>query len=153
MKLIIDSNIIMAALISDAKTREIILKSGFTFYHPKIALESLEEYKNELIEKAGIDGEEYEITKKILFEKIIVVDEKKYLENIEEAENIMRSIDLDDSPFISLALTMDNDGIWSEDAHFKRQNRIKVWTTKELIDFIRENEELVEEDEEIIDEN
>jgi predicted nucleic acid-binding protein len=53
----------------------------------------------------------------------------------DEAIEIMREIDINDSPFIALAMLL-NCPIWSNDAHFKRQNVIKSYTTKELIDIL-----------------
>ena len=40
---------------------------------------------------------------------------------------------MEDVSFIALALSIDNDGIWSEDKHFKKQDRVKVFTTEELM--------------------
>ena len=43
-----------------------------------------------------------------------------------EAKEIMDKIDPSDTPFIALALVVENDGIWSDDRHFEEQNRIKI---------------------------
>jgi len=47
-------------------------------------------------------------------------------------EKIMDKIDPDDTQFIAAALATNSD-IWSDDTHFTKQNKVKVWTTKELI--------------------
>ncbi len=41
-----------------------------------------------------------------------------------------------DAPFITLALIIPNDGVWSNDKHFLKQDRIKIWTTRDLIKLI-----------------
>ena len=51
----------------------------------------------------------------------------------------MDKIDPDDTPFIALALAVENDGIWSDDKHFEQQNRIKIWKTGALSKSIEEN--------------
>ena len=51
------------------------------------------------------------------------------------ASKIMDSIDPDDTPFIAAALATGAD-IWSDDKHFEQQNEIKVWKTKDLIQFL-----------------
>jgi len=48
------------------------------------------------------------------------------------AEKIIGDIDKDDVQFIALALAF-NCPIWSDDRHFQKQNKIKVITTKEMI--------------------
>jgi len=49
----------------------------------------------------------------------------------------MDAFDPDDTPYIALALAVENDGIWSDDKHFKQQNRIRTWETKDLMMLIR----------------
>ena len=36
MRFVIDTNIILSALIKDSSTRKIILKSGWNFYYPEM---------------------------------------------------------------------------------------------------------------------
>jgi len=50
----------------------------------------------------------------------------------------MGKIDRDDVPFIALALSFPNDGIWTEDRHFLKQRRVKVWRTRELLKLLKE---------------
>jgi len=52
---------------------------------------------------------------------------------IPKAFQIMRNIDEDDTSFLALALMINGDGIWTNDPHFKKQNEIKVWKTKDMI--------------------
>jgi len=133
MKLVIDSNIIISALIKDSTTREIILKSGIEFYHPKISLSNLEKYREEIVQKSGINNKEYENLIGSLFENIIFIEKEDFLDKVEEGKIIIGNIDMEDVSFIALALSIDNDGIWSEDKHFKKQDRVKVFTTEELM--------------------
>ena len=58
-----------------------------------------------------------------------------------KALELMKHIDKDDAPFIALALSFDNDGIWSNDAHFEKQHQVRIWTTKDLVEELREIEE------------
>ena len=51
---------------------------------------------------------------------------------LSEAKQIIASIDPDDVPFIAAALVVDNDGIWTDDAHFNRQKIIRVFRTASL---------------------
>ena len=79
MNIIIDSNVIMSALIKDSITRKIILESKNNFFYPKIALRNLEKYKTELIEKSNIDEYEFNEVLKDLLGKISLIEDADFL--------------------------------------------------------------------------
>ena len=37
---------------------------------------------------------------------------------------------------IALALSVENDGIWSHDKHFEEQNKIRIWKTDVLLELL-----------------
>jgi len=133
MKLIIDSNAIMSALIKDSKSREIILESGFEFYHPEISLRNIIKYEGDIIEKSNVTKEQFKEIYNVLLEKMFIIKTEDFLDKLEEAKEIIGHTDIEDVPFIALALSIPNDGIWTDDEHFKKQNRIKVWATSDII--------------------
>lgn len=90
------------------------------------------------MDKAKIDENEFNRIFSILFSKIFVVSDVVIENKMEEAEQIMDKIDPDDTPFIALALAVENDGIWSDDKHFEQQNRIKFWKTYSLLKLLEE---------------
>jgi predicted nucleic acid-binding protein len=49
----------------------------------------------------------------------------------------MDRIDPDDSPFIALAMSIENEGIWSDDKHFMVQDAIKIWKTAQLFEYVK----------------
>ncbi|TET90873.1 MAG: hypothetical protein E3J35_04335 [Methanomassiliicoccales archaeon] len=53
----------------------------------------------------------------------------------------MKGIDEDDAPLVALALSMDGDGIWSNDVHTREQNLVRVWTTDEILEELGSLEE------------
>ena len=63
---------------------------------------------------------------------------EEFTTTLQEAYDVMKEIDEDDTPFLALALSIENDGIWSNDTHFEEQSLIKVYKTKELLHFIEE---------------
>ena len=133
MKLVIDSNIVISALIKDSKTRELILEYGFELYYPRASLNNFEKYKQEIVDKAGINAEEFEKIYQILLEKISIIENIIFLDKLDEALTIIGNIDIEDVPFIALALSIENDGIWTDDADFDKQNKIKVWKTGDVL--------------------
>lgn len=67
----------------------------------------------------------------LLQKHIRLVPKAKYNEKMALAEDILKDIDITDSPFLALALAL-NCSIWSNDGHFKQQDKVEVHTTKEL---------------------
>ena len=59
MKLIIDSNILLSALIKDSTTRKIIVTSNWNFFYPEMSFHEIKKYKDLVIKKAGLTEKEY----------------------------------------------------------------------------------------------
>ncbi|MBD3193926.1 MAG: hypothetical protein GF317_02650 [Candidatus Lokiarchaeota archaeon] len=115
MKLIIDSNIIFSELMKKSITREILLSPNFTFYIPDFYNIELEKYKSAILEKFGGTEKELDELVKIIHEKIIVVVEEEYFDEMNRAEKIIGKIDPKDIPFIALALSIESKGIGALD--------------------------------------
>jgi predicted nucleic acid-binding protein len=58
-----------------------------------------------------------------------------YCQRIKDAHKEMKDIDEKDTPFLALALQL-NCPVWSDDNHFKQQNVVNVYTTKEILPLI-----------------
>ncbi|MDG6926768.1 MAG: PIN domain nuclease, partial [Nitrososphaerota archaeon] len=56
---------------------------------------------------------------------------------LREAEEAMSKIDPTDVPLVTAALSARCDGIWSDDKDLKRQDKVRVWTTKEVASLSR----------------
>lgn len=138
MKLVVDTNRIIAGLIRDSASRKILLSGKFEFLTVGITKSEIEEHKQEIIDKAKITEEEFNRIFSLLFSKIFVISDVTIEAKMEEAKQIMDNIDPDDTPFIALALSVENDGVWSDDKHFQQQNRIQIWKTDVLIKLLEE---------------
>ena len=134
MKIVIDSNIFISALLKDGKVREIILINGAnTFFFPETILEEIKEHKEEILEKSGLSVEDFEDLISRLLNYVIIVPFGKIRMFEEEARQIIGDIDKDDISFIAASLANDSCPIWSNDSHFKQQNKIQSLTTEELL--------------------
>ncbi len=136
MKLVIDSNRVMAGLIKDSGTRMIILNEEFEFIAPEFLLSEIEKYKDYLMKKAHQTEKEFDITKSTLIERIEFIPRDDLMAEMEEAEGIMKDVDTKDSPFIAAGIHSKTEGIWSEDKDFDRQSILKRYSTKELFDIL-----------------
>src|SRR3989338_1117325 len=114
MKFIIDTNILLAALIKDSTTRKIIVKSGWEFYYPELSFHEVRKYKDLVLAKSGVSDEEYTQLLNLLLKYIILVPEEKIYQHADKAGEIMRKIDKDDVVFIAAALGMDSMRVWSD---------------------------------------
>ena len=136
MRVVIDSNRLMAALIKDSINRKIILSDQFDFYSPDYLVTEIEKHRNYLLKKSHLSKHDFDILLFTLLQNINLVPFEDFKHKYLDAMEIMKDIDVDDSPFIALALAIKPDGIWSEDKGIHQQNRIRVFTTKELTDIL-----------------
>lgn len=133
MKLVVDTNILLSALIKDSLTRKILLHPKFEFYVPEHVFHEIELMKDEIIRRSRINENEFYIVLSTISTNIITTPKTDFTSYIPKARKIIGSIDPNDVPFIALALSFDNDGIWTNDKHFLRQKVVKVWRTEDLI--------------------
>jgi len=136
MKLIIDTNVIISSLLKDSTTREILLNESFDFYLPEIVMSEVKKYLPYIIQKSGLTEEEIKKLLNTLLENLNLVPIDEYVEKMDEAMEIIGKIDEKDTQFIALALSIKNDGIWSNDKHFNKQKKIHVYKTIDVLNLI-----------------
>ena len=133
MNIIIDSNILFSALIKDSVTRKIILEYNGCFLFPYIIFEEMEEHKEELLEKTGLEKEEFDNLLNLILKKVIIVPKEVLKKYKKEALEIVKDIDVDDFIFVACALAYDNSLIWTKDRRLKEQDKVRIYNTKEII--------------------
>ena len=136
MRLVVNTNRIIAALIRDSTSRKIIMSGKIELVTPKFSQKEIKKHKDELVSKAKITNKQFDQLLSILLTKIYSVDDEITAKKMRDAKMIIGSIDSDDEPFISLALAITNDGIWTDDRHFLEQKFVKIYTTADLITMI-----------------
>jgi len=67
--------------------------------------------------------------------RIIIIRDEDFKDLLNEAYDIMRTIHVNDTPFIAAAMHL-NSSIWSNDAHFKKQRKVKVYSTRDLLELV-----------------
>ena len=133
MRLVLDTNVILKALIKDSKVRAILLSPKHQLCLPEHAIEETREHLPTVERKTGLSREEIENALGALLAGVEVVETERSSDAWQEAMRIMGPIDVEDVPFLAAALSTACDGIWSDDKHLKRQTRVKVWTTKDMV--------------------
>ncbi len=133
MRIVIDSNILFSALIKNSKTRKLILEYEGFFLFPEHIFIELQKHKQELIEKSKMNEPDFDKLLFLILRRVIIVPSKRLDLFKEEAIQIMKNIDIDDAIFIACALTYDNSVIWSDDKALKKQNKVKILNTHEVV--------------------
>ena len=139
MNIIIDSNIMIGALLKDSKIREIIVNSSDEMYLPEIALSEINEHKQELLNKSGLTEEDFDELFKRLLKYVNLVPNIEIIKFKDEAYEIIGKIDKDDVAFIATSIAFEYCPIWTDDYHFKKQNKIRIITTSEMIENLESN--------------
>ena len=136
LKLVLDTNIIISALINKKSAiRDILISDELIFYMPELVLAEILEHKELLCRKTGLSQKEVFFTLFYLMNKVEIVKKEAFSENLEKAKGIMKKIDINDSEFLALAFSIENDGIFSNDKHFDNSG-IKKWTVEEIISWL-----------------
>src|SRR3989344_643131 len=115
MKIVIDTNVLISALIRDSITRKIIVESGWEFYYPEDSIHEVREHKDLILKKSGLS--EYEYTKCLnkLLNYVNLVSKEQTAFCLDQASNEIGKTDPDDVVFLAAALILDHGVIWSND--------------------------------------
>ena len=132
MKLVIDVNVVLSALLRDSLTRKLILESFDDLYFPEPSLEKIQKYKGYILEKSGLSAKDFDGLLQALFRHIELVPAKNLQDSWAQAKKIMEHIDVEDVVFIACALELDA-VIWSDDRHFEKQNAVTIRKTADMV--------------------
>ena len=140
--MVVDANKLIAAFLKNGFIRRIIVLSGIKLYTIEQVLEEVNEHKDELLVKAGIDERVYNlILEDILLPHIAVVEGRWVMDVADEAREISRGFDPDDWPVIALALKL-GAPIWTNDKKIVEASRstrkFRAITTHELLEMLVE---------------
>jgi predicted nucleic acid-binding protein len=136
MKIVADTNILFSALIKDGLTRKMIINGKLEIFSPNFITSEFFEHLYELENKAKLSSVVLkEKVNDFTKQNINLVDEIDTKNYFKEAKSI--SPDPDDFLYFALALKL-NCPIWSNDKRLKEQKIIRVYSTSELIELIKQ---------------
>lgn len=135
MDLVIDSNILFAALIKNSLTLELLFREDLHFYAPQFIFGEFAKYEEEIKRKTEKTDDAFEWVLKIFQRRIITFPQEEILPFIEKARAF--SPDINDLPYLALALKL-NIPLWSNDRLLKeKQNKVKVYSTSDLLKILK----------------
>ncbi len=131
MKIVIDSNRVIAAMIKESTTREILFDQTFEFIAPDYLISEVSKYKNHIIKSIEVSKREFEILLAIIFEHIAIIPESGYKDIINKLKYKIK--DPKDLPYLAACLATKANGIWTHDPHFNEQKEINIFTNIDML--------------------
>jgi len=133
MKLVIDANVVISALIADSKTRELIVTLEPDLLTPAFVYDEIENYEELIVEKSGMEPDRVSQFIDLLFKYIDVVPADEFYPVIEKANAAIGDTDPDDVLYLACAVASDAT-IWSDDSDFDEQDLVETYSTSAVID-------------------
>lgn len=132
MKLIVDANILFAALIKEGSTAELLISDKLQLFAPEFLFTEFAKYEELILKKTHRSPEEFNEFLELLKEQITIVPKKEITPYLDKADKI--SPDPKDTIYLALALAL-KASVWSNDKKIKQdQNKIIILSTEEVID-------------------
>ena len=138
MPLVIDANVLFSFFKEDSSRRKLVINMsllGEELISPQYCFDELADDKERVKRYSGIDDKQFSKLLSTLETFILPVSETEYLEFAHEAE--MLAPHQKDAPYFALAL-LKNCTIWSDEKAFKKQGKVKVVTTAELLEGLKD---------------
>lgn len=133
MQLVVDANILLAALLRASTTRGLV-------FDPRLDLRAPEHIRNEVERhlvasdrfrsRLNMNQEELAMMLSLLFANVQIIDEKFFNYHLPQAAKLAPH--RKDMPYIALALAFAIP-VWSNDAGIRVQRSVAIITTKDLI--------------------
>lgn len=114
MKLVVDANVVISAIVKDAATRKLLFNPAFELYTPAYLFDELEEHREEIIRKSGLDPSQFKQFITLLGKVMEVLPARAYDAYIDEARTVLS--DPDDMPYAACAIALTIEGQITPDA-------------------------------------
>ena len=133
--LVVDANILFTGLIGKGVTKSLLFSDKLKLFAPEFLFDEFRKHKPriELISSLPVKDIDFLVDR--LEGTINVVNKSKFEKFMDKAGSLID--DIEDTEYLALSLSMDKCPIWSNDPHFKKQSLVKVFTTEELVEFLK----------------
>lgn len=130
MKLVLDNNILFSAINPRSAASYLFAMLDADFSAPEFIKSEFNEHNEDCLFKSKLSEHEFKLRQTEVFGDIEFFKTSGYESFLKTS--VKELPDSDDADFLALALAI-KAAIWSNDPHLKRQSLVKVYTTKELI--------------------
>jgi predicted nucleic acid-binding protein len=136
MKLVVDSNILIASLLKDGITRSLLMEAAIEFLSPEHMLAEIRKHRPTIAKRAGLSQAEFDLLYALISERISVVEADSYKDCMAAANQQIGHRDSGDAPFLALALAA-GCGLWTyNEKHFEGA-AATIWSTADVAGWVR----------------
>ena len=132
-KIVVDTNVVMSALLSDSRTRELMRDLDAELYAPEHLKQEVEKHRDLMLERSGLDEGELDALVERLFRHLRFVGSEELELHREAAKEAIVEVDPDDVVFVATALSVDA-VVWSDGSDLRRQDAVDVVTTPDVVE-------------------
>src|SRR3989338_8129284 len=130
LEVVVDANILFSALIKRGYLFDFILHCPFRLYTPAFVFMEIQKHILTIARKSDMSPAEADQTLNVLMRSLIVLPATEA--DVCREEALLITPDINDIHYLSLALKLQCP-LWSEDRALKKQKRVKVYTTQEVL--------------------
>ncbi len=132
MRLAVDANILVAALLKDGATRQILLEDDLEFFAPEHLLAEIKTVLRSATvrKRIPLSNEDLFDLANAIVSRVTFVPEKLFLSFIKPSLSLVTHAE--DAPYIALSMAF-KIPLWSNDSALKKQRNVAIYTTPELI--------------------
>ncbi len=130
MKIVVDANIVIAAILGSRGKLNILTSQNHKFFVPAFIIDEINKHSKTICKRAGLSSEEFEEILESILTFVEIVEYSEYINYVSKAYNSMKRRDLKDHHYVACALSVNADFIWSEDKDFFEQKIVVVKNTE-----------------------
>ena len=131
MRLVVDANILFAALIKEGSTAELLMSDKLQLFAPEFLFIEFTKDEELILKKVHRSQKEFNQFLDVLKEQVTIIPKKEITPFLGKAETI--SPEPKDTIYLALAFAL-KASVWSNDKKLKQgQKEITVFSTEELI--------------------
>ena len=130
MKAIVDANILFSSIVKNKDSRKVWFNPDLELSAPEFILAEMVKYRALLEKKSGKNSADFERLLAIILGNVEIIPDYELKPYLPAAESLVN----DPKDFLYLACAIkENALLWSNDKELKKQGRVKVLNTQEMI--------------------
>lgn len=132
---VVDANVLFAALIADGTTRHLLLHSSLDLRSPGTIWEEFDRNRDELVDKSNATDAVFELVVDLLRDRVAYVPLPAIRPYLGDAMEALGDAHRLDAPYVACALAVGGT-LWSQDKGLGKRAPVPVVTTGEVVERI-----------------
>ncbi len=131
MRLVLDTNVLLSAVMRDGFTRALLIHPEVELVMPEYALDEVDRHLPAIAERMGVPVGTARLTLAHLLSNVQTVPREDYAQEMRRADEALKDLDPDDAPFLALALST-GEPLWTQDKVLLAGRQVPTVSTPEL---------------------